>query len=214
MKPGLHKAVHVVRHFMKVKNCLIALLVLSSCSDPPDKTSKVSFDSTVHLQRDLDTITSISQKPVVVENTAMQYASQIISGQVRPSDNEQTFAWLDSLHSNNRDTRDFAFKVYRSIVIRSDGALSEAICEYIKEYFASYPKEFLYNYVALNNQEKALTNESIAFEFYASGTDYASNLEGYFRKIETSCTTCTQADKVALKAIRSTLEEEIREMQK
>jgi hypothetical protein len=199
---------------MKVKNYLIALLVLSSCSDPSDKTSKVAFDSTVHLQRDVDTVTPIAQKPIVVENTAMQYANQIISGQVKPSDNEQTFAWLDSLHSNNRDTRKFAFKVYRAIVIRSDGALSEAICEYIKEYFASHPKEFLDNYEALNDQEKSLTNESIAFEFYASGTDYASNLEGYFRKIQTGCTACTQADKVVLKAIRSTLEEEIREMQK
>jgi hypothetical protein len=199
---------------MKVKNYLIALLVLSSCSDPSDETSKVAFDSTAHLKRDVDSVTPIARKPIVTENTTLQYANQIISGQVKPSDNEQTFAWLDSLHSNNRDTRDFAFNVYRAIVIRSDGALSEAVCKYIKEYFASHPKEFLDNYEVLNDQEKALTNKSIAFEFYASGTDNASNLEGYFRKIEISCTTCTQADKVVLKAIRSALEEEIREMQK
>lgn len=197
---------------MKTLNYLIALLLVSSCTESSDKKSETEFNTKVQVQSSVDTASPTAPKSSEVTSTERKYANQIISGQVRPSDNEQTFAWLDSLQSDNPDTRNFAFQVYKAMVVSSDGALSEAIAGYIKEYFSSHPKEFLDNYKTLNDQEKAATHESVAFEFYASGTDYADDLEEYFRKIQTGCAACTEADKGILKVIRSTLEAKVRQM--
>jgi hypothetical protein len=53
---------------------------------------------------------------------------------ITPTDNEQTLACLDSLQSKNTESRNFAFQVYKAVVKKSDGALTEVICGYIKDY--------------------------------------------------------------------------------
>ena len=141
--PAQRQALFVVRHYMKTQILEIALLVVSSCIDKPNKVSQVENRSNAYVQSNVDTVYNSESNSNEGELSPTQYASQIIRGQIKPSDNEQTIAWLDSLHSNSRDTRDYAFKVYKAIVVKSDGALSEAICGYIKKYFSSYPKEFL-----------------------------------------------------------------------
>jgi hypothetical protein len=197
---------------MKIRNYLIALLLFANCTELSDKKFKTEIHTKVQIHTSADTASSTAPKLTEAKLVARRYGNEIISGKVKPSDNEQTFAWLDSLQSDNPDTRNFAFQVYKAMVVKSDGALSEAISGYIKEYFSSHPKEFLDKYETLDDQEKGSTQESIAFEFYASGTDYAKDLEEYFGKIRTRCDGCAEADKDILKQIRSTLEVKVRHM--
>jgi|GEM_PF-2564510 len=197
---------------MKTRNYILVLLLFSSCAETPDKKSEVDNVTKHKVQTYADTIPATSPRQNDINFNSQRYGEDIISGKVEPSDNEQTFAWLDSLQSENPNTRNFAFRVYKAMVVKSDGALSEAICGYIKEYFSSHPKEFLGNYKTLNNQEKASTQECIAFEFYAYGTDYQKDLDEYFRSIKARCNICTEADMSILEDMRSTLEAKIRQM--
>lgn len=197
---------------MKTRNYILGLLLISGCTETQDKNSEGDSLTKPQVQTNVDTTRTTSSLQTDLRLTSRQYGEKIISGKVKPSDNEQTFAWLDSLQSNNPDTRNFAFRVYKAMVVKSDGALSEAICGYIKDYFSSHPKEFLDNYKTLNNQEKASTQESLAFEFYASGTDYKKDLDDYFGTIQSRCKECTDTDKSILDDIRSTLESRVGEM--
>src|SRR5690349_11055387 len=67
--------------------------------------------------------------------SARAHAEGILAGKVKPIDNDATMAWLDSLQSAEQSTRDYAFKVYKKISLQSDGALGEALCGHIKDYF-------------------------------------------------------------------------------
>ncbi|OLY91482.1 hypothetical protein SAMN05444008_103304 [Cnuella takakiae] len=197
---------------MKTPNYILVLLLVSGCIETPDKKSEKDSHAIPQVETYTDTTPTTSSRHNDVGFTSKQYGEEIISGKVKPTDNEQTFAWLDSLQSENPNTRNFAFRVYKAMVVKSDGALSEAICGYIKDYFSSHPKEFLDNYKTLDNQEKASTQESIAFEFYASGTDYQKDLNEYFRSIKTRCNICTEADMSILEDMRSTLEAKVGQM--
>jgi hypothetical protein len=202
----------VVRHIMRTRNYILVLLLFCSCAETPDKKSEVDNVTKQKVQTYADTTPVTLHRQNDINFTSQRYGEDIISGKVEPSDNEQTFAWLDSLQSENPHTRNFAFRVYKAMVVKSDGALSEAICGYIKDYFSSHPKEFLDNYKTLDNQEKASTQESIAFEFYASGTNYQKDLDEYFRSIKTRCNICTEADMSIIEEMRSTLEAKVGQM--
>lgn len=197
---------------MKTQNYILVLLLISGCTETPGKKSAGDSLTKPQVQTYADTTPTTSSRQNDVSFTSKQYGEDIISGKIKPSDNEQTFAWLDSLQSENLITRNFAFQVYKVMVVKSDGALSEAISGYIKDYFFSHPKEFLENYETLNSKEKASTLESIAFEFYASGTDYQKDLDEYFGSTKTRCKRCTEADMSILENIRSILEAKVRQM--
>lgn len=197
---------------MKTQNYILVLLLISGCTETPSKKSAGDSLTKPQVENYADTTPTTSSRQNDVSFTSKQFGEEIISGKVEPSDNEQTFAWLDSLQSDNLSTRNFAFRVYKAMVVKSDGALSEAISGYIKDYFSSYPKEFLDNYKTLDNQEKTSTQESIVFEFYASGTDYQKDLDEYFGSIKTRCKGCSEADLGILKDMRSTLETKVRQM--
>lgn len=131
---------------MKTQNYILLLLLVSSCTETPDRKSEGASHAKPQVQTSADSTAATLSRQNDVSFTSKQYGEDIISGKIKPSDNEQTFALLDSLQSENLITRYFAFQVYKVMAVKSDGALSEAISGYIKDYFFSHPKEFLENY--------------------------------------------------------------------
>lgn len=108
------------------------------------------------------------------------YATQIVEGKIKPSDNDSTFACLDSLMSDNKATRAYYLTVFRVICKNADGALAEATGSFLKTYFELYSSEVLDYYSSLSASEKNLFIDLLAFEFYASGISYKEDLNTYF----------------------------------
>lgn len=185
----------------------IGLLLIWSCNELHHKSSD-KIKAELYKQNYSDT-TKSSDQPNDNKLSVLQYGEKIIKGEIKPSDNEETFALLDSLQSDNPTTRNFALRVYQVMVISSDGFLSEAISGHIKNYFSSHPKEFIDHYKKLDNPEKKATEESVAFEFYHSGLDYKKDLYDYFENILSKCVHCTDTDKIILKEIRTSMENKI-----
>lgn len=202
--PQLLQYFNFVSHVMKALKYLLGLLLVSSCTEKPKKVSEGNSLTKPQVQSYADTPTRDPR------SASRQFGQAIISGKIKPSDDERTVAWLDSLQSDNPDTRNFAFRVFKVVVLKSDGALSEALCAYIKDYLYSHPKEFLDNYKTLDKQEKAAIHESIAYEFYVSGTEYAKDLNEYFGNLQSRCKGCDEADSAILKDLKSKLEARIR----
>lgn len=120
--------------------------------------------------------------------------------------------WLSNLLSDKKETRETAFKKYLSVRDTSDGEESEIMTGYIKTYFSTYPKEFLTQYAAMSQREKQHAIEDIAYEFYASGTNYKVDLDEYFDGITKSCTDCSADVLNALKDVKKRIYNDVIKM--
>ena len=72
-----------------------------------------------------------------------KYSKMYYKGEFAASDDELTFAFLDSVVTTNPDTRDFYLFIFNSVLRITDGALSEYIGKDCRAYFEKYPCDFL-----------------------------------------------------------------------
>ncbi len=94
----------------------------------------------------------------------------------------ETFKCLEKLMSESEEEREFYFKVYRKISLQADGALSEILGGYIKTFFELYPDFCINQYSTFNKNEKNILIDNIAYEFYASGSEYQTDIDAYFKR--------------------------------
>lgn len=66
-------------------------------------------------------------------------------GEFKLSDNEATFSILDSLTTQNKETRPFYYAIFTKVMQESDGALSEVVGSYGQKYAETFAKEFYEN---------------------------------------------------------------------
>ncbi|MBL7889283.1 MAG: hypothetical protein JNL24_07000 [Bacteroidia bacterium] len=165
---------------MKTYIFLFSTLAFFSCSAPSNKQEQANTDTT-----------GLTSQPAT-NNTypSRVFAQGILDNTIQPSDNNETFACLDSLDDDNADTRQFYFQVYRVIAQKSDGALSEVVGSYTKSYMQLFPQEALNYYKTFDDKEKNLFIDNLAYEFYASGSDYEQDIQNYFSEIENICKDC------------------------
>jgi hypothetical protein len=193
---------------MNTLKLAVFLSILISCTERENNAANSSSEGKSHVHG--EAMSESSEKGDTSQWNAGRDSDGLVHGQIHPSDNDQTLAWLDSLQSPNKQTRDDAFNVYKSICLRSDGALSEAICVAITSYFETHPNEFLENYTLLNEKQKFKTIENIAFELYASGADSAEDIAEYFTKLKGKCPGC--ATNPTLFKLRTEVERQVREI--
>jgi hypothetical protein len=67
------------------------------------------------------------------------FGDKVLKGLVTVSDDELTFACMDSLTSNNAQTRSFYWEVFKVILKQSDGALSEVVGANAYAFLQKYP---------------------------------------------------------------------------
>ncbi|WP_153797156.1 hypothetical protein [Foetidibacter luteolus] len=187
------------------------LLILIGCAAKTHRNAENKDTITTTGQGDTQQLVSSNPVPTIESNR--EYAQKLISGEVKASDDEKTFAWLDSLQSGNFETRQLAFKVYEAIASKSDGSVSEVIGGYMKKYLSLFPKEFLQNAAHLSAGQQNKLYEFIAFEFYASGSGYKADLEDYFNETNANCMNCSHEERLSLASIKTMIEEWVKKTQ-
>lgn len=70
-------------------------------------------------------------------------AKLFYQGKYALDDNDQTFAFLDSVLTDNAETRPFYFFIFNQAIQLSDGALAEHVAGICRSYFEKHPCEFL-----------------------------------------------------------------------
>lgn len=100
------------------------------------------------------------------------FSKLFYQGQFVPSDNTETFSFLDSIMTDNNETRPFYFFVFNSVLNISDGALSEMVAMICLKYIEKQPCEFL-RYIKYHDYEDNKSNwiQYTAFALY-SETNY------------------------------------------
>lgn len=136
-----------------------------------------------------------------------KYSKMFYQGQFQLYDNSETFGFLDSLTTNNKDTRPFYFYVFNSVLSVSDGALSEYVSEICLKYIEKRPCEFL-NYIKTDEYK---ANESkwtgfIGFQLY-SKTEFDKFVISTDRKINSNCQELKSDWNILKNEIKTKLEE-------
>jgi hypothetical protein len=98
-----------------------------------------------------------------------KYSKMFYQGQFQLYDNSETFGFLDSLMTQNNDTRPFYFYVFNSVLSLSDGSLSEYVAEICLKYFEKQPCEFL-NYIKNDDYKANISkwNGFIGWQIYSN----------------------------------------------
>jgi hypothetical protein len=71
-----------------------------------------------------------------------QQAKAYVQGTFQPSDDQATFTLLDSLTTDNEETRAFYYFVFTDIMQQADGALAEVVGSYAMAYAEKFPEEY------------------------------------------------------------------------
>ena len=124
-----------------------------------------------------------------------------------PSSDEEN--WLSGLLSDNKETREAAFKKYIVIRDTTRNRISEIMAGYIRTYFSTHPKEFLSQYTSLKSGQQKKVTDDIASEFRASGANYKADLDQYFQDIQNSCTDCAPNLLKAFKNLKQNIQKEL-----
>ena len=148
--------------------CLLGKAQIPDINDPalhPNLVNKTQVDS-------------LNGKPIdfYLNNSQIdQYSKMLYLGKFAVSDDNLTLGILDSLDSDNSETRPFYFFVAHQILTTSDGALSEVLGFYTLDYLTSYPCEFFRWSTELNFE--------IRLWYYLSAYDmYFANNPGEVQK--------------------------------
>ncbi len=184
----------------------IAQFILLSCnlekenkeeSENSNLMEKVSNENSEVI----DTNASEPNESIRIKN----YAQMILDNKIQPSDNDETFECIDQLYIENQNDLDFYFEVFRVIVDKSDGALSEVIGLHIMSLLKLYPDFFISKYSEFEPSEKMKYIDQISFEFYYSDDNYKTEINNFFEKVTNHLVSKSKNQIEILAEIRSTV---------
>ncbi|UPT65635.1 MAG: hypothetical protein M0D57_13965 [Sphingobacteriales bacterium JAD_PAG50586_3] len=176
---------------------MASALGLVACGLPDTKVGQSNHQDTVPVNKVMPSIRADSLKtetttlfidtirPKLDSLQIVKHAQGIINGTVQPSDDDITFAVLDSVCSQNAKTRAYYFKALKKTLVLSDGALSEMMGVFIKCYIETAPGEAAKNYALLTPKEQQLFTFFLAFELMVDypSTENEPDVSLYFNKI-------------------------------
>ena len=136
-----------VRHNNTMHPLLYFLFfLLLSCNTATTKVAPIDMpvgkSDTFAPHKYPDTLRNLLDRSYLADLPLKKVASLILSDSVLPMDDDITFNCLDSALSGSKATRDFYLPVFKKIIDKSDGALSEVTGRYIMDYAENYPAEF------------------------------------------------------------------------
>lgn len=200
--PVHRQALTVSRHTMRILLIVTSLAGTISCNQTD--TTAINNTDTPHVKSHTtdNVISTTENSKAVITDSTHNYAESILSGIVKPSDNQETINCLDSILSNNPKTRKFYFDVFRVIADKSDGALTDMVCSYSKSIFQTHPHEFITFYQGLSQTEKSNFIEFIAYEFGNTGTEYMGEVNEYFAAVNQTCKECSDIEKQFIQTIK------------
>jgi hypothetical protein len=174
---------------MKITLAILSLIALFSCSFVSEKETESTYNyqtsgTPLPVTTEEDTLRLPSHQYYLADLSQQEISRLILEDSLQPSDNEVTFALMDSLSSPNKATRDFVFPAFKVVVEKSDGALAEVVGLYAIKYVEAFPKEFAERYSCCLEELSQLTNY-IGYEIMMSEepeTEYKLLLEKINRK--------------------------------
>jgi hypothetical protein len=134
-----------------------------------------------------------------------------MSDSIPPSDNKITVDCMDSLLSNNIQTRNFYFPVFVKIAQKADGALSEVIGQYIISYIERFPKEFSVKATSIEGQQMHNWASYVGYELKFQYKN-SQKAEERINKIVSRCSTCNPTQKKTLKSFNKLSIEQMNEL--
>ncbi|RYD58626.1 MAG: hypothetical protein EOP56_03305 [Sphingobacteriales bacterium] len=188
----------------KYLSVILITLLFASCNASGDGDS-IHADTTSTGY--VDTMNLYNQQ---IEDGATQnqqhHAEGILAGRIEPGDDDMTFKCMDSTMSPNPNTRKFYFKVLGVIISKADGALSEAVSNYLLTIFRTYPADFL-SFYRDSHTPKDVIESFLADEFESMEP---AAVDTYFASVLSICTTCNADDKKLVEAIKMKVAQEAR----
>lgn len=91
-------------------------------------------------------VESLNKKPIefyLNHPDIDKYSKLFYQGKFAVSDDTLTFAFLDSVLTNNQETKEFYLFVFNSVLRITDGALSEYIGQDCRAYLEKFPCDFI-----------------------------------------------------------------------
>ncbi len=189
---------------------LLTQFILLSCNSKTEKKAELKKPiSTESLSQNIK-VSEIEKNNTVEIDTAKikKYAIQILENKVYPSDDDETFECINQLFAENQKDLNFYFKVFRVIVKKSDGALSEAIGQYVMSFLRSNPDFFIEKYSKFNSDEKNKFIGFMAYEFYFSETDYKTEISEFFAKVSNEIKSKSESKTKILSEIKESVTKE------
>lgn len=164
---------------------LLLLLSISGFSQLSEYNDPSKFSKSINEKF----VTELNGKPIsfyLNHNEIDDYSKLYYQGKFAVSDDSLTFAFLDSVLTQNGETRPFYLFVFNSVLSKSDGSLAEYISEDCFAYFEKYPCKFLgiKDDVLYSKNYEHWINYA-AFAFFPEG-ETTQQIEERFTRIEST----------------------------
>ena len=109
---------------------------------------------------------------------------------------------MKQLYTKDKSDLEFYFKVFRIIVEKSDGALSEVMGIEIMKFMEFNPDYFIEQYSKFEFDEQKRFINQIAYEFYFTEPGHNVEIENYFEKVNSKFKLTTEPKRKYLNSIK------------
>lgn len=165
--------------------------ILISCNKKSEEKSFTKKESEI-----------IKTESKIDSTKVREYAEAILKNEVYPTDNDETFECIKQMFTNEKDDLEFYFKVFRIIVEKSDGALSEAIGIEIMSFLKYNPDFFIEQYSEFKLEEKQKFIGFMASEFYFTEPNHNAEIKQYFSEVSSKIKHSTELKRKYLNSIK------------
>jgi hypothetical protein len=175
--------------------------IFISCNKKSERKSdneKVNFEK--HLTK--EEVIIVKPKSQIDTTAIRKYAELILKDEINPSDNDETFECIKQIFTNDKNNLEFYFKVFRVIVEKSDGALSEVIGLEIMNFIKYNPDFFIEQYSKFTLEEQQKFVGFIASEFYFTEPEHNSEIDKYFNEVNSKIKQSTESNRKYLNTIK------------
>ena len=175
--------------------------ILISCEK---KSEKKASNKKVVIEKSLtkEETKTVESESKIDTTKIRKYAESILKNKIYPSDNDETFECIKQMFTEDQNDLEFYFKVFRVIVEKSDGALSEAIGLEIMNFIKYNPDFFIEKYSEFKLEEKQRFIGFMAYEFYFTEPEHKVEIERYFTEINTKIKQSTEPKRKYLNSIK------------
>jgi uncharacterized protein YcfL len=184
-----------------LKILFLVQFVLISCNN---KSEKKADKEKVIVEKSLtkEEIKTIKTESKIDTTKIRKYAESILENEIYPSDNDETFECIKQIYTKDKNDLEFYFKVFRIIIEKSDGALSEAIGIEIMNFIKYNPDFFIEQYAEFKLEEKRKFIGFMAYEFYFAEPEHNEEIERYFNEVNLKFKKSTEPKRKYLNSIK------------
>ena len=167
---------------------------LSKSEEVVSSLRKDEFGCVLKGDTDLSQINGVPIAFYLEHEEIDQLSKAYFKGEYQITDDEKTFGIMDSLDTKNESTRPLYFYNMFKMVGATDGALTEIIGQYIADYVAKFPQEFV-----CYMQQEPFSYREKDYLFLIGFNLYSNKMRKEFsKKVVKACEQCPQPTQAKL----------------